>query len=123
MDALLRAVKDKQDIITLSLGQPSGWSEPTVSVLVDRIAASGVVVTAAVGNVVSSACGLKFLYFNFPLQILGLFGSLVCSEPKHWVPRYLSCERRQVSYLDLDDSKAVSLNYLQIAQSFLGSTP
>lgn len=45
------------DVIILSLGEPSGWTESMLAVVVSRIAASGVVVTAGVGDKVSSACG------------------------------------------------------------------
>ena len=41
-------------MIILSLGEPSGWTASTVALVVDRIAASGVVVTVAVGDNVSS---------------------------------------------------------------------
>ncbi|KAG7098360.1 hypothetical protein E1B28_000318 [Marasmius oreades] len=50
IDALLLAVKDGQDIITLSLGGPDGWTESSSSVVASRIADSGKVVTIAAGN-------------------------------------------------------------------------
>jgi hypothetical protein len=50
VDALLRGVKDGNDILTLSLGGPDGWTEGTASVLASRIAASGKIVTIAAGN-------------------------------------------------------------------------
>ncbi|EDR11679.1 pyrolysin [Laccaria bicolor S238N-H82] len=50
VEALLRGVKDGQDILTLSLGGPDGWTESSSSVVASRIAASGKVVTIAAGN-------------------------------------------------------------------------
>ncbi|ESK92033.1 hypothetical protein Moror_10317 [Moniliophthora roreri MCA 2997] len=50
VDALLRGVADGQDILTLSIGQPDGWTEGTTSVVASRIAANGTVVTVAAGN-------------------------------------------------------------------------
>lgn len=54
VEALLKGVADGQDIITLSIGSPSGWTESTSSVVADRIAASGKIVTISAGNDVSS---------------------------------------------------------------------
>ncbi len=48
--ALLRGVKDGNDILTLSLGDNSGWTEGMASVVASRIAASGKIVTVAAGN-------------------------------------------------------------------------
>ncbi|KAJ6498979.1 pyrolysin [Mycena sanguinolenta] len=48
--ALIRGYNEKMDILTLSLGGPSGWTESTASVVSGRIAAEGRVVTAAAGN-------------------------------------------------------------------------
>jgi subtilisin family serine protease len=50
VDSLLRANKDGNDIITLSIGGPSGWTEAASSVVASKIAASGKVVTIAAGN-------------------------------------------------------------------------
>ncbi|KAF9467399.1 pyrolysin [Collybia nuda] len=50
LEALLRAVDDSQDILTLSLGEVDGWTESSSSVVASRIAASGKVVTVAAGN-------------------------------------------------------------------------
>ena len=50
VEALLRGVADGQDILTLSLGGPDGWTESSSSVVASRIAASGKVVTIAAGN-------------------------------------------------------------------------
>lgn len=47
---MLRGVSDGQNILTLSLGGPDGWTESTTSVLSSRIAQSGKVVTIAAGN-------------------------------------------------------------------------
>jgi len=52
--ALLQGVKDGNDILTLSLGGPGGWTESTASVVASRIAASGKIVTIAAGNEVCS---------------------------------------------------------------------
>ncbi|KAJ7091118.1 peptidase S8/S53 domain-containing protein [Mycena epipterygia] len=48
--ALILAYNQKMDILTLSLGAPSGWTESTASVVASRIAAQGRVVTVAAGN-------------------------------------------------------------------------
>ncbi|KAF7376432.1 Subtilisin-like protease [Mycena sanguinolenta] len=48
--ALIQGYNEKMDILTLSLGGPSGWTEGTASVVASRIAAQGRVVTAAAGN-------------------------------------------------------------------------
>jgi hypothetical protein len=53
VDALLHAVEDKQDILTLSLGGADGWTESSSSVVASKIAATGKVVTIAAGNDVS----------------------------------------------------------------------
>ncbi|KAJ7646960.1 subtilisin-like protease [Roridomyces roridus] len=50
IDAMLTGVKDGMDILTLSLGGASGWTEETASVVASRIAASGKIVTIAAGN-------------------------------------------------------------------------
>ncbi|KAG8915767.1 hypothetical protein FRC01_003516 [Tulasnella sp. 417] len=52
MAAMLKAYNDKNDIISLSLGDPTlGWSEGGVGALASRIAATGVVITAASADV------------------------------------------------------------------------
>ncbi|KAG8953400.1 hypothetical protein FRC04_002242 [Tulasnella sp. 424] len=48
--ALLKAHRDKHDIISLSLGGAGAWTEGFLNDVVSRIAAAGVVVTAAGGN-------------------------------------------------------------------------
>ncbi|KAI0045501.1 subtilisin-like protease [Auriscalpium vulgare] len=48
--ALLRGYSDKLDVLTLSLGAASGWTEATGAVVASRIAATGTVVTIAAGN-------------------------------------------------------------------------
>ncbi|KAG9032752.1 hypothetical protein FS837_002643 [Tulasnella sp. UAMH 9824] len=59
IDAMLRAHGDRHDIISLSLGEPTiGWSTGPVSAIASRIAATGVVLTAAVGN-----SGLKGAFY------------------------------------------------------------
>ncbi|KAF8800239.1 subtilisin-like protease [Phlegmacium glaucopus] len=50
VEALLKGVADGQDILTLSLGGSSGWTESSTSVVADRIAASGIIVTISAGN-------------------------------------------------------------------------
>ncbi|KAG5637467.1 hypothetical protein DXG03_004438, partial [Asterophora parasitica] len=50
IEALLRGVKEGQDILTLSLGGSDGWTESSSSVVASRIAASGTIVTIAAGN-------------------------------------------------------------------------
>ncbi|RXW19777.1 hypothetical protein EST38_g6064, partial [Candolleomyces aberdarensis] len=50
VDALLRGVKDGQDILTLSLGGADGWTSSSGAVVASRIARSGKIVTIAAGN-------------------------------------------------------------------------
>ncbi|CAE6539208.1 unnamed protein product [Rhizoctonia solani] len=50
IDSLLRAYKDGNDIITLSLGGPDGWTEAVSGVVASRIADQGKIVTIAAGN-------------------------------------------------------------------------
>lgn len=50
LNALLKAHDDGNDVITLSLGEPSGWSESTPGVVASRIAKKGGVVTISTGN-------------------------------------------------------------------------
>ncbi|KAF6763347.1 pyrolysin [Ephemerocybe angulata] len=50
VEALLRGYKDGQDILSLSLGSPFGWTTSTIAVLASRIARTGKVVTLSVGN-------------------------------------------------------------------------
>ncbi|CAE6485798.1 unnamed protein product, partial [Rhizoctonia solani] len=50
IDSLLRAYKDGNDIITLSLGGPDGWTEAVSGVVASRIAEKGRIVTIAAGN-------------------------------------------------------------------------
>lgn len=46
----MMAYKDNPDILTLSIGEPSGWNESITNVVASRIALSGKVVTVAAGN-------------------------------------------------------------------------
>ncbi|CAE6463384.1 unnamed protein product [Rhizoctonia solani] len=50
IESLLRAYNDGNDIITLSLGGPDGWTESVSGVVASRIAEKGRVVTIAAGN-------------------------------------------------------------------------
>ncbi|KAH7105764.1 subtilisin-like protein [Auriculariales sp. MPI-PUGE-AT-0066] len=50
VDALVRAYKDGNDVITLSVGLSGGWSSSTSAVVASRIVSRGRVVTAAAGN-------------------------------------------------------------------------
>ncbi|QRW07894.1 pyrolysin [Ceratobasidium sp. AG-Ba] len=50
VQALERAYADGNDIITLSLGRPQGWSISATTVVASRIADQGKVVTVAAGN-------------------------------------------------------------------------
>ncbi|CAL1706297.1 unnamed protein product [Somion occarium] len=50
IEALLRGVSEGQDILTMSLGGSSGWTETSSAVVSSRIADSGKVVTIAAGN-------------------------------------------------------------------------
>jgi len=47
MEALIRGYNDSMDILTLSPGEPNGFSESQVSVVASKIAKTGVVVTVA----------------------------------------------------------------------------
>ncbi|CAE6398441.1 unnamed protein product [Rhizoctonia solani] len=48
--ALLRACNDGNDVITLSLGGPDGWTESSSGVIASNIAKKGRIVTIAAGN-------------------------------------------------------------------------
>lgn len=50
VQAILKACQDGNDIINMSLTDRSGWSESVLSVIADRVAATGKIVTAAAGN-------------------------------------------------------------------------
>ncbi|KAG5633139.1 hypothetical protein DXG03_008238, partial [Asterophora parasitica] len=50
IEALLRGVKEGQDILTLSLGGSDGWTESSSSVVASKIAASGTIVTIAASS-------------------------------------------------------------------------
>ena len=50
VQALLRGVKERQDILTMSLGGADGWTESSSSVISSRIAATGKIVTIAAGG-------------------------------------------------------------------------
>ncbi|KAG8732163.1 hypothetical protein FRC10_001188 [Ceratobasidium sp. 414] len=50
VEALVRANRDGNDIITLSLGGANGWTEGVPSVVASRIARTGRIVTVAAGN-------------------------------------------------------------------------
>ncbi|KAI0339940.1 subtilisin-like protease [Trametopsis cervina] len=50
IDALLRGFSEGNDILTLSLGGPSGWSESSSAVVASRLEDKGAVVTVAQGN-------------------------------------------------------------------------
>ncbi|CAE6531335.1 unnamed protein product [Rhizoctonia solani] len=50
IDALLLAYKEGNDVITLSLGGPDGWTESVTGVVASRIASKGRIVTVAGGN-------------------------------------------------------------------------
>ncbi|KAL5634053.1 hypothetical protein ACGC1H_006028 [Rhizoctonia solani] len=50
IDALLRAHADGNDVINLSLGTPNGWTQSLSSIVANRIAQEGRIVTIAAGN-------------------------------------------------------------------------
>ncbi|PVG01025.1 subtilisin-like protease [Serendipita vermifera] len=50
IDALLRAHKDKADVMNLSLGEASGWSSSPSSVVASRLAQKGYVMCISAGN-------------------------------------------------------------------------
>ncbi|KAH6693713.1 subtilase [Plectosphaerella plurivora] len=50
IDSFLRAYEDGMDIITASIGGPSGWSNNAWAEVADRIVREGVVVTISAGN-------------------------------------------------------------------------
>lgn len=79
LEALLLAVEDGQDILTLSLGEVDGWTESSSSVVASRIAASGKVVTVAAGNDVRRS---SYLYFDVADTFdKGASGSWYSSSP------------------------------------------
>jgi hypothetical protein len=53
VDALLLGFDDGQDILTLSLGGPDGWTESSSAVVASRLVEAGKVVTISAGNDVS----------------------------------------------------------------------
>lgn len=50
MAAMQQAYKDGADIINLSLGDPSGWTEDPTAVLASRLTAKGIVISISTGN-------------------------------------------------------------------------
>ncbi|EKM75550.1 hypothetical protein AGABI1DRAFT_79685 [Agaricus bisporus var. burnettii JB137-S8] len=50
VEALLMGFQDGQDILTLSLGGPDGWTESSSSVVASRLVEQGMVVTISAGN-------------------------------------------------------------------------
>ena len=86
VEALLRGVADGQDILTLSLGGPDGWTESSSSVVASRIAASGKVVTIAAGNDVRP---LSESFYKLDrllmLMVKGATGSWYSSSPGNGV--------------------------------------
>ncbi|KAG8987085.1 hypothetical protein FRB90_003613, partial [Tulasnella sp. 427] len=50
IDALIRAYKDGNDILSLSIGRPRGWTSAATAVVASRIAAKGRIVSIAAGN-------------------------------------------------------------------------
>lgn len=50
IEALIRAYDDGSDVVTLSLGGASGWSESASAVVASNLGALGRVVTIAMGN-------------------------------------------------------------------------
>lgn len=50
MAAMIRAYEDGADIISMSLGGPSGWTEDPEAVLASRLIKNGVVLSLANGN-------------------------------------------------------------------------
>lgn len=50
VDAIIRAYSDGNDVITMSLGGPAGWTESVSSVVSSRVAKTGRIVTIAAGN-------------------------------------------------------------------------
>ncbi|KAG8737461.1 hypothetical protein FRC10_008164 [Ceratobasidium sp. 414] len=50
LEAMMRAYNDGNDIITMSLGGPEGWTEGVTAVVASKIADQGRIVTIAAGN-------------------------------------------------------------------------
>ena len=50
IDAMSRAFVDGMDVISMSIGEPIGWSEGPQTVVANRIAARGVPTSVAAGN-------------------------------------------------------------------------
>ncbi|KAJ7249481.1 peptidase S8/S53 domain-containing protein, partial [Mycena rebaudengoi] len=90
IDALLRAFNDGADVITLSLGASSGWSESPSSVVASLIADQGRVLTIAAGNdgssgpVVVSApsTGVDVISVGSVINVSNLRQTLVTNHPE-----------------------------------------
>lgn len=50
ISAMIKAYEDGMDIITISIGVPSGWASTSIAVVAGRIAGNGRVITIAAGN-------------------------------------------------------------------------
>ena len=50
VQAIIRAFTDGNDVITMSLGGPAGWTEAVAAVVSSRVAKAGRIVTIAAGN-------------------------------------------------------------------------
>ncbi|KZO98791.1 subtilisin-like protease [Calocera viscosa TUFC12733] len=50
IDAMMKAYNDSCNVITISIGEPEGWSSAPIAVVASRITALGKIVTVAAGN-------------------------------------------------------------------------
>ncbi|CAA9966729.1 peptidase [Pyrenophora teres f. maculata] len=75
ISAFMRAHADGANIITISFGTPGGWSEWGTPVILSRLVAQGVIVTASAGN--NAATGLFSLDNNGGAQNVAAIASFV----------------------------------------------
>ena len=114
--ALLRAVRDGNDIINLSLGGPSGWTESTISVVASRIAATGKTLAIAAGNDVRPF--FPALFCPCAQNYVGFLGCLVRRKPRNCDQWGCGCKRGKVCHSFHDLSLAIHLSSFPLAPIF-----
>ncbi|KAK7053263.1 hypothetical protein VNI00_003889 [Paramarasmius palmivorus] len=77
--ALLRGAEEKNDILSLSLGGKSGWTETSTAVVASRIAKSGIAVAIAAGNDGDSGAW----YFSGPADGLDVIAVASLDNPSY----------------------------------------
>ena len=93
LDALLRGHQDGNDILTLSLGGPDGWTASSTAIVASRIARTGKIVTIAAGN---DVCRLLVRLFLELKVVVGRFRFLVYIKPRKRSWCHFGCQRWQV---------------------------